>query len=312
VLRFHATTWGPRWLDATIADRYMIDATDSVQARFELRRTKDDLFLGVGPDVTTATQSRYGLQRLEGSLGYRRQLDQSRFAIEAGVRTASFLDGDCCGDPSLDARIAGGAVMAPPGYREAYTTGFARVDAVLDSRHPRPDPGGGVFLHLRGEPSFDLQQSRSWLHYGGVLGGALDLTGHRRTLRLQVALDFVDPLGGDSIPFTEYPVLGGALMPGFVTGWMTGPSTAAAQLAYTWPVWLGLDAQTRFTVGNAFGEHLAGLAPSKLRMSGDVGFATSTAYDQGFEILLGLGSETFEQGAAVTSLRVTIGSRQGF
>jgi hypothetical protein len=77
-------------------------------------------------------------------------------------------------------------------------------------------------------------------------------------------------------------------------------------------VWLGLDAQTRFTVGNAFGEHLDGLAPRKLRMSGDLGFTTSAAHDQGFEILVGLGSETFEQGAQITSVRVTVGSRRGF
>lgn len=312
-VRIHAATWGPQWIDATAADRYAIDQADSVQARFELRRTKDNLFLGLGPDVTSATASRYGETRLEGSLGYRRALTgAARLDVESGIRRTSFLEGDCCGDPSLDARIASAELMAPPDYRRAYSTGYARVDVMLDSRHPRPDPGTGVYLHVRGEPSFDLQRARSWLRYGGVLGGALDLTGHRRTLRLQIALDFVDQLGGDSIPFTEDPVLGGELMPGFVTGWMTGRSTAAAQLAYSWPVWLGLDAQTRFTVGNAFGDHLGGLSPAKLRMSGDVGFATSTAYDQGFEILLGVGSETFEQGASITSLRVAIGSRRGF
>jgi hypothetical protein len=117
---------------------------------------------------------------------------------------------------------------------------------------------------------------------------------------------------GGAIPFTEYPSLGGELMPGFVTGWMTDRSTAAAQLGYSWPVWLGLDAQARFTIGNAFGEHLDGLAANKLRLSGDLGFMTSAALDQGFEMLLGFGSETFEQGGKITTVRVTVGSRRGF
>jgi hypothetical protein len=312
-VRLHAATWGTPWINATAADRYSINKTDRVQARFEFRRAEDNLFFGIGPDVTSDAQSRYGLERLEGSVSYRNQLTgATRLDVESGIHRLSFVEGECCNDPSLDTRIASGELMPPPGYREAYTTAYGRVDLTLDTRRPRPDPGDGVYLHVQGKPSFDLHGGRSWIQYGGALGGALDLTGHRRTLRLQLALDFVDSMAGGPIPFTEYPALGGELMPGFVTGWMTDRSTAAAQLGYSWPVWLGLDAQARFTMGNAFGEHLEGLAPNKLRMSGDLGFLTSAAADQGFELLVGLGSETFEQGAAITSVRVTVGSKRGF
>jgi len=93
---------------------------------------------------------------------------------------------------------------------------------------------------------------------------------------------------------------------------MRGQSTVAAQIGYTWPAWIGFDGQTRLTFGNAFGEHLAGLGPSKTRWSWDIGLTTNTRRDQGFELLFGLGSETFEQGADITSVRVTFGSRQGF
>lgn len=311
--RLHAATWGTRWINATGADRYAINKTDRVQVRFEFKRSEDNLFFGLGPDVTRDAESRYGLERLEGGVSYRGQLTTAaRLDVESGIHRISFVEGECCNDPSLDTQIANGAVMAPPGYREPYTAAYARVDLTLDTRRPRPDPGDGVYLQLHGKPSFDLDEARSWIWYGGVLGGAIDLTGRRRTLRLQLALDFVDSMAGGSIPFTEYPMLGGELMPGFVTGWMTGRSTAAAQLGYTWPVWLGLDAQTRFTVGNAFGEHLDGIAPRELRMSGDLGFTTSAAHDQGFEILFGLGTETFQQGAQITSVRVTVGSRRGF
>lgn len=118
-------------------------------------------------------------------------------------------------------------------------------------------------------------------------------------------------IAGGAIPFTEDPGLGGERMPGFVPGWLIGPSGAAARLGYSWPLWPGLDAQARVAVGNAFADHLAGLAPDKLRLSSDLGPSTRTERDAGFELLLGPGTETFEQGAAVTSVRVLLGSKRG-
>ena len=67
-----------------------------------------------------------------------------------------------------------------------------------------------------------------------------------------------------------------------------------------------------FSLGNAYNEHLSGLAPGTLRWSWDIGLTTNTVRDQGLEFLFGLGSETFDQGGHVTSVRVAIGSRQGF
>lgn len=312
-LRLHAATWGSRWINATAADRYVLDKSDLVQARFEFKRSEDNLFVDIGPDGKSSTESRYGLERVEGSVGYRRTLSgSSRLEVAAGVHRISFVEGECCSDPSLDTVIGRGEVMAPPGYRAPYTAGFGRVALTLDTRRERPEPGGGTFLHLEARPSVDLHESRSWLAYSGAVGAAIDLTGHRRTLRASLATSFADSITGGAVPFVEYPVLGGDAMAGFINGWMTGPSTAAAELAYTWPAWLWLDAQTRLAVGNAFGTRLDGFAPGKLRMSADFGFTTSTVHEQGFELVLGVGTETFDQGAHVTSVRVAIGSRRGF
>jgi hypothetical protein len=96
-------------------------------------------------------------------------------------------------------------------------------------------------------------------------------------------------------------------MPGFVPGWMIGRSTAAAQLGYTWPIWPWFDGRARLAAGNAFDAHLGDLSPSKLRLSADFGFTTNGQRDAGFELLVGIGSETFEQGAAITALRVVVG-----
>lgn len=310
-LEAQAMTWGMRSVQVALADRYTIDPIESAQVHLAVGRSDDHLFLGLGPDATTDTRSRYALERVELGAGYRRRLGAAlQLDTEAGVHHVGFLDGECCGDPALDTRIARGEVMAPPGYREAYTAAHAAVELALDARRPRPEPGSGGYLHAWGKPSFDVRGGRSWLEYGGVAGGALDLTGHRRTLHAQIALDLVDALSG-STPFTEYPVLGGEVMCGFLPGWMTGRSTAAAELGYSWPIWLGIDARARFAVGNAFGEHLAGLSPSKLRMSGDLGLTTDTDHERGFAIAVGIGTETFEHGSDVTSVRVMFGTRWG-
>lgn len=312
-LRLHGATWGPKWINLTAADRYALNKRDWVQVRTEFKRSLDNLFFGTGPDVKTGTQSRYGLERVEGSVGYRRMLaDESRFDFTGGIHKMTFLEGDCCGNPSLDARVAAGELMAPSGYRHDYTAAFARAELALDSRSSRPAPGSGVYLNMHANANFDIHEDRSWLEYGGVLGGAVDLTGHQRTIKMQLAVDMVDSIHGNSIPFTDFPTLTSAFMPGFVTGWMTGLSTVAAQIGYTWPVWMWLDGQTRFSVGNAFGQHLGGLSPQKLRFSYDIGFTTANNRDQGFEILFGLGTETLENGADITSVRLTFGSRKGF
>jgi len=312
-MSFHAATWGPKWVNVTMADRYTIDPEDSVQARFELKRSVDNLFFGIGPDITSDGRSRYGLGRVEGSLRYRRGVpSHSHVDVEAGVHRFNFIEGNCCDDPSLDQRLSRREVERPPGYRETYSSAFAKLETTFETRRPRPEPGGGLFAHAMVQPSFDLENARSWIAYGGSAGAAVDLTGHRRTLRFQLGFDFVDSMSGDTIPFIEYPMLGGVGMPGFLPGWMTDRSTAVAQLGYSWPIWLGLDAQTRLSIGNAFGEHLDGFAARRLRLSGDVGFSTSSGYDQGFEVLVGVGTETFEQGAGITSVRVTLGSRRGF
>jgi len=314
-LRIHAATWGRPWISATLADHYAIDKSNTIQARLDFRRGEDNIYFGIGPDVTSATQSRFGLEKLEASLSYHAKIPgrESRLQFWGGVHRLTPVAGTCCSDPSVHERINMGELMEPPGFTETYTTAFAAMDMMLDSRAPRPSTGSGAFLHLWGQPNFDLSQDSAWIQYGGAVGGAVDLTGKQRVLKMQLAVSMLDQVRGTApVPFTEYLIFDGDMMAGFVPGWMRGQSTAAAQVAFTWPVWIGFDGQTRFTLGNAFGEHLAGLVPRKTRWSCDIGLTTNTHRDQAFEVLFGLGSETFEQGADITSVRVTIGSRQGF
>jgi len=313
-IKLHAATWGPPWLNLTALDRYSWNAGRStISARVDFRRAADTLFLGIGPDVTTATRSRYGLQRLDGHVSFKQALiGESGVAVYGGVRGTWYPDGDCCNDPSLASRIADGSLPMPPGFGLAYTSVYQRVDVTLDSRAPRPAPATGGYVNLHGEPNFDVRNGRSWIRYGGVLGGIVDVNGHQRALGLRVSADFVDPLEGGVVPFNELAGLGSDMMPGFVDGWMLGRSAIASQLSYTWPVAVWLDGEARVSAGNAFADHLDGFALRKLRLSGDVGVTSIGARDQGFEILAGVGTETIEHGGHITSVRLTFGSRRGF
>jgi hypothetical protein len=313
-IKLSAATWGPRWLAATAIDRYTFAAGRSVvSARLDFRRTEDSLFLGTGPDVTRATRSRYGLQRLDGHVGFKHALaGESGLSFASGIRALAYRDGNCCGDPSLASRIADGSLAMPPGYGDDYTALYERAELTLDSRAPRPASATGGYLALHAESNFDLGRGRTWLRYGGVVGGVLDVTGHDRAVGIRIGVDLVDPLQGEVVPFNELASLGSDLMPGFVDGWMVGRSVIAAQLSYTWPVAVWLDGELRFSAGNSFADHLAGAALDKLRLSGDVGVTSIGSRDQGFELLFGLGTETLDRGAHITSVRLAFGSRRGF
>jgi hypothetical protein len=289
------------WINATARDRLTWNGgATSLGARVHFNREADLLFFGIGPDVTTATRSRYGLQRFDAGVSFGQQLSrESLLALSSGVRTIAYREGDCCGDPSLDARIADGTLAMPTGYGVNYTTLYQRAELAIDTRTPRPASATGGYLQVHAETDVDVRNDRSWIEYGAILGAAVDLQSRQRTVKVQLAVDFADPLRGDVVPFNELASLGGSLMPGFVTGWMTGRSTVAAQVGYSWPVWMWLDGQARFSMGNAFGGHLDGFMGDKLRMSADLGVTSVGKRDQGFELLLGVGTETLEQGAAL-------------
>jgi hypothetical protein len=313
-IRVHAATWGPDWINATALDRLTWNGgATALAARVEFRRAADLLFFGAGPDATSVTRARYGLQRFDAGLMFdHRFAGESALAISSGVRAIAYRAGNCCGDPSLDARIADGSLAMPAGYGTNYTALYQRAELALDTRAPRPASGTGGYAQSHAEIDVDVRNDRSWISYGAIVGAALDLRDQQRTVKLQLAADFVDPLRGETVPFNELASLGGGLMPGFVAGWMTGRSTAAAQLGYTWPVWMWLDGQARFSIGNAFDRHLGELAVDKLRLSADLGLTSIGKRDQGFELLVGVGTETLEHGAGITSVRLSVGSRKGF
>jgi hypothetical protein len=65
-------------------------------------------------------------------------------------------------------------------------------------------------------------------------------------------------------------------------------------------------------VGNVFGARFEGLDPRLFRGSIAMGLEGYTSEDSVLEALVGVGTETFESGAALNSARVIVGARRGF
>jgi outer membrane protein assembly factor BamA len=187
----------------------------------------------------------------------------------------------------------------------------------VDSRLSKQgQSGSGVRLELEGEYSLGLGRGPDgFVRYGGGLGGFLDLTGKGRVLSLSASTSFVDPVAGGQVPFTELVHLGGrGLMRGFRQGRLVDRSAAVVTLQYEWPVWAWFNGDIAVSAGNVFGEHLTDFDTKLARLSATIGMRLVGfgIPGQRFEILTGIGTDTWEDGLRVSSFRLAAGTTQGF
>lgn len=316
-IRAYGATGGSDWLTGTLAYRVKVpDEGTSFALRVEATRRPDWVFFGLGPRTLQSDKGRYRSDRVQLSAEIEDEfLGWAELRSELGMRKHRFTDRGCCDDPSIGARVAEGRYDVPPSFEEGYDSAFQRLEVSVDSRSARPEPQTGLRAEAGVETGFDVLDvpHRGWLRYGGDASGYLDLNGRARVLELNVATQLADPLAGDLIPFTEQVLVGGdSLMSGFLTGRLTGRSTLVGTLRYTWPVWMYLDGSVHFAMGNVFGPHLQGFDADLLRISTGIGVQTSLITDHPFQVLVACGTETLEQDARITSVRLALGTSRGF
>jgi hypothetical protein len=227
-----------------------------------------------------------------------------------------------CDPPTIRRRILDGELDPPPGYGRTYTTVKSGGRIVLDSREKRPAPGNGVAFDAKIEHASDVEPPNlgSWLNYGASLAGFWDITGKQRVLSLTLSALFLNPIGDYEVPFLEYigvrrteDVPDGEVMKGFRPGRLIGRSASTATVAYHWPIWAFLDGVMEAAVGNVWAEpHMDDFDPAKLRFSFVGGIRSPNHRDHSFNLLLGFGTETFEDGAKPNSLRFLFGGTTGF
>lgn len=326
-LRF--ATGGRDWFLAGASHAMPLRGGGTLGLDFGFVTRPDNTFYGLGPSVPGDPEPRYGLSidgarsryastRVEGGLSLARALGvRSQVSASSQIRWVNFLDArkQCCGDPSIATRVAEGTYPLPPGYADDYLV-FQQTFALdLDTRPPRPQPGGGITVSPRATLGVDLRNtgddSYSWLEYGGAVAASVDLAGHYRILTLQATTLFIDPLGGQ-VPFTE--LLDAAVdgpLSGFTPGHLIGRSLAAVSLEYRWPVWLFLDGTVNVAVGNVFGEHFDHFDARNLRMSFGLGMRAASSGDIPFTLMLALGTDRLGDQFGIDSVRFVVGTTSG-
>jgi hypothetical protein len=314
-LRLHAATWGSNWLAGSITDRVHLSSKDSWTLKLSGIRRPDYRYYGEGPATVEEDASFFASDRLEVQSTFRFEIgDMSELSLGAGVRSVDFGEPSSERDESTPARVAQGRFAEPEAFDTGYTAGYSQALLRLDSRRSKSLDGSGLRLDVQAEQgSAPNSGPRGWLRYGATAGAFLDLNAHARVLSLSLTTQFADPLGSNGVPFTELVSLGGSeAMRGFVEGRLVGRSSAVATLGYSWPVWVWLNGSMQAAVGNVFGPHLEQLEASLLRFSGAIGVETAGFSDNPVEILLGFGTETFDSGARMNSLRLVFGTSRGF
>lgn len=322
-LRLRGSIGGADWLSGTATERFHFGERLELTLTGTAIRRPDYAFYGIGPDTRESALVRYSGDTIDARADWRLKFASSSMLETAfGYRGASFgpsdydaaQRGDVEYQPSLDEAVASGELAEPPGFRDGYRAPFVSSRLVLDSRGKSVSATGGR-LELSGEHGADLKNSPTsgWVRYGGTVGGFLDLNDSGRVVSLSASALLADPLGDRPVPFTELVQLGGAgMMPGFRQGRLFDRSALVATLRYSWPIWIWLNGSLQAATGNVFGEHFEGASLERARFSAALGIESSGSRDSIFQALLGFGTETFESGAEIDSLRFVIGARNGF
>jgi hypothetical protein len=315
-LALHGSTWGSEWLSGTATERFnFVPERFAVTLSATATHRPDYAFYGIGPDTRESQLVRYQADTVDARAESRVTFaGGSLVETAAGYRGASFGHSDFAPGRSLDDRIAQGRLNEPPGFKDGYRAPFAHSRLVLDSRGASAS-ATGARLELSADEGADLKNgpTSGWLRYGGTLGGFVDLGEAERVVSLSVSALLADPIGNRPVPFTELVTLGGpGMMPGFRAGRLVDRSAAVATLRYSWPIWVWLNGSLQVATGNVFGARFDGFRAERGRLSTAIGIESSGSRDSIFQALVGFGTETFESGAKLDSLRVVVGARSGF
>ena len=314
-LKFHFGTWGASWISLAFADHYKSDRGEEVTLAASFTRRPDLPFWGTGARSLSESRSRYGVLRHD--VGPRLQLPigpQGSFEARVDLRVVDFRDEGCCDDPTLTQGVKRFGFEVPSGFFRGYTAVASSMELALDTRPHRPLPQHGVRFVGSVEQGGDLRSGAQWVRPMASVGGYVDL-GRNRVLGLKTTVSKVASLkSSEDVPFTEWVTLGGSgPMRGFLYGRLVGLSAFVTELEYRWPIWTTLDGAMHVAFGNVFDRNFEDMSPRLFRMSSGIGLRTaSESADATFEMLLGIGTETFEDGLRVSSFRFVFGSTRGF
>jgi hypothetical protein len=313
-LRLRVSVWSDGYT-FSMANRIRVGEASRLQLRTTATRVPDAAFYGIGPRTLDEDLSRFGLDTLLAELSFRGRLSYGENLLFAlTVRNHDFRDPKCCDVPLAEAE-AMGLYPTPTGFAEGgYTAVVGHVEATADSRYPFPRNQTGARVALGVDVGAATEGLGSWIKGFGTAGLFWDVGNTRRVLGLTASAAMIEPLGGeDDVPFLELVDFGGgAAMPGFRPGRLQGRSGLSASLRYEWPVWAALAGSLQVEIGNVFGPRFEDFDAGLLRLSTALGLRSMGANDHELQFILGIGTETFDHGTELTSIRLGIGGTYGF
>jgi len=302
---------GTQWVSIALGDRYTFSPTDSIAFQVGWNRRPDSLYYGIGSTVLNTYQSRVGSDSVFGTVSYTKNITRAlELDATAAIRRLVYQPYACCGDPSLQQRVEAGQLPPPPGYQQNYTATSLDVRAILDTRPERPEPQSGLRATVGVRPGVNVGSGidGSFIRYGAQVEGFWDVTGKARVLSLGLTALFVDPFGSSTVPFTELISLGGVEpFVGFNPGRLLDRSALVAQLGWHWPVFAYLDGVASVSFGNVFDAHLSNFSFPLLRLGAELGVRTQGLGASSFQLVFGVGTETFQNGLQLTGFRFAFG-----
>jgi hypothetical protein len=314
-LRASVSYFGSDWVALAGTERFRVGKASWIALNGRWVRRPDYTYFGEGARTAESNQADYFATKIDAGPSYELRVAPSvMYRARAGVRIAEFHDRGRAGHPSVDQQVRARVFALPTDYDKGYTDLYERMELTVDSRAAAQASRTGVRAAAHAEHGTDVRRSpaSSWITYGGALGGSIDVW-HERVLSLSVSADFADPLRNGPIPFSEEVVWGGVEpLSGFIPGRLHGRSAAAATLAYTWPIWVWLEGRMSMSAGNVFDAGLRDFDTKLLRLSGGLGVQSTGDADHRLELLVGFGTETFDQGTKVDSFRLVLGGTNGF
>ncbi|HXX66845.1 MAG TPA: hypothetical protein VEK07_06675 [Polyangiaceae bacterium] len=321
-LVLHAEFWPTDWIAGMFSERFRGSGGRSLTLKVTGIQRPDHMFFGIGPSSIQNHRSRYGADTVDASATFSKVFWRaSRIDAAIGVRDVRTYNGHYYQDYNLQRAASIGDYPIPYGFEEQYTLAYSRLVAAFDNRRPYPFPGSGVRLEgqVEQDSAWNPSPGSEWIRYGAMAGGFWDVNGYRRVLSLTVAAFFADPIGSQQIPFTELVTLGenpfnqlwtpggDGFLRGFFPGRLVDRSAALATIRYTWPVGPWVDADVSLSAGNVFGVHLDEFRAGLIRLSGTFGFLLSAMRGPPVELLIGAGTETFDNKAQLNLVRASVG-----
>jgi len=297
-------------------DRLILEDDDGAELvlRGGYSRRADYPFYGIGPLARQQDETFYTLERTEAALSL--GLTRRHVAVSTGVHV--WRDTRARSTFGLPTQQYFDTV-AIPGWNGA-TLAEELLALSVDSRPFGSQfalmSGTGVRFEVHGGLAFGLEHlaQQRYVRYGADLSLFWDMTGTRRVLGLDVALDEVGALGGNPVPMSYLLQMGGReTMRGFFLGRFVGQSTVDVTLDYRWPIASFLDAELFAGAGNAFGRRFEGFSPGALVGDAGVALRTNTSRDLSIDLIVAVGTRQFDRGPlSVDAFRLTVGANRGF